>query len=141
MARAAAAAGVGVDDDGQALVELALVLPVLLAVSFAVVLVAEVGVARLALQHAVSEAARAGALTNDDDEIRRTLAAAVSPLHAGDVAIDVEPAADRPPRSADPRGSLLRVSARYTVALPLAFVGLQGITLRATSARRMEWTP
>lgn len=128
-------------DEGQALVELALVLPVLLAASFAIVLVAEVGVARLALQHAVSEAARAGALTNDDGEIRRTLAAAVSPLHAEDVVMELDPAADRAPRNADPRGSLITVTARYTVALPLSIIGLRGITVRATSTRRMEWTP
>ena len=44
------------------------------------VLVAELGIARLALQHATAEAARAGALTNDDEQIRGTLAATVAPL-------------------------------------------------------------
>lgn len=130
-----------VDDDGQAMVELALVLPVLLAAAFAIVMVAEVGIARLALQHAVAEAARAGALTNDDDEIRRTLAGAASPLRAEEIDMEVEPKRDEQPRAADPRGSLLTVRAAYRVALPLPFVGLDGITVRASSTRRVEWTP
>ena len=69
-------------DGGQALVEFALVLPVLMIATFAILLTAEVGVARLSLQHATAEAARAGALTNDDDAIRSRLAAAVTPLVA-----------------------------------------------------------
>jgi len=52
-------------DRGQAIVEFALVLPTLLVVALAIVLVAELGVARMALQHATAEAARAGALTNE----------------------------------------------------------------------------
>src|SRR5438093_860358 len=46
-------------DGGQALVEFALVLPVLMIATFAILLTAEVGVARLSLQHATAEAARA----------------------------------------------------------------------------------
>src|SRR5439155_2236 len=67
-------------DRGQAIVEFAMVLPLLLALIVAVVLVAEIGVARLALEHAAAEAARTGALTNDDDLVRATVAAAVTPL-------------------------------------------------------------
>ncbi len=126
---------------GQAIVELALVLPVLLASGIAIVLVAEIGVARLALQNAVAEGARAGALTNDDAQIRRTLAAAVAPLPPDQVVTEIAPAADAPPRSGDPRGALLTVSASYRVPLPLAFVGLGEITVRASTVRRVEWTP
>ncbi len=128
-------------DEGQAIVEFALVLPVLLAAAFAIVLVAEVGVARLALQHAVSEAARAGALTNDDGEIRRTLAAAVAPLRPDAVSVEIEPAQGEAPRDADPRGSLISVRATYRVALPLAFAGFGAVAVQASSARRIEWTP
>ena len=42
-------------DGGQALVEFALVLPVLMIATFAILLTAEVGVARLSLQHATAE--------------------------------------------------------------------------------------
>lgn len=129
------------NDDGQAIVEFALVLPVLLAAAFAIVLVAEIGVARLALQHATAEGARAGALTNDDETIRATIAAAVAPLVPDRVSTAIEPPAEVPPRTADPRGSLLTVRASYVIPIPLSFVGAGTIVVTATSSRRIEWTP
>jgi hypothetical protein len=128
-------------DGGQALVEFALVLPVLMLATFAIILTAEIGVARLALQHATAEAARAGALTNDDEAIRSTLAAAVTPLAADRVVTAIEPAAGESPRNGDPRGSLLTVRASYAIPMPLRFVGLPQLVVSASSARRMEWTP
>lgn len=128
-------------DRGQAIVEFALVLPVLLATAFAIVLVSEVGVARLALQHATAEGARAGALTNDDEAIRETLAAAVSPLAAERVSSAIEPPGSEPPRNSDPRGSLLTVRASYALAVPFGFIGLPAVVVSASSARRIEWTP
>lgn len=127
--------------DGQAMIEFALVLPVLLATAFAIVLVAELGVARLALQHATAEGARAGALTNDDDAIQETLAAAVTPLPADRIRTSIEPPASESPRNSDPRGSLLTVSASYELPVPLGFVGLPYLVVKASSARRIEWTP
>ncbi len=128
-------------DAGQAIVEFALVLPVLLAAAFAIVLAAEIGVARLALQHGVAEGARAGALTNDDTAIRETLAAAVTPLSAQRITTAIEPPRSQPPRSGDPRGSLLTVRATYDVALPLAFIALPRLAVSASATRRIEWTP
>ncbi len=128
-------------EGGQAIVEFALVLPVLLVVALAMVLVAELGVARLALQHATAEAARAGALTNDDAQIRATLAATVAPLAPDRVSSEIAPLADEPPRNADPRGSLLTVRATYTLPVPLGFVGLPRFVVAASAARRIEWTP
>ena len=128
-------------DDGQAIVEFALVLPVLLATAFAIVLVAELGVARLALQHATAEGARAGALTNDDDAIRETIAAAVMPLPADRIQTAILPPESESPRNADPRGSLLTVRASYELPIPLGFVGLPSLVVTASSARRIEWTP
>ena len=128
-------------EEGQAIVEFALVLPVLLAAAFAIALVAELGIARLALQHAAAEGARAGALTNDDEAIRETLAAAVAPLAPERVATAIEPSASEPPRTGDPRGSLLTVRATYDLALPLAFVGMPALVVSGTATRRIEWTP
>lgn len=127
------------NDAGQAIVEFALVVPTLLVVALAMVLVAELGVARLALQHATAEAARAGALTNDDEQIRGTLAATVAPLAPDRVTIQVVPPQDQPPRSGDPRGSLLTVRASYTLPVPLGFVGLPRIVVTASASRRIEW--
>jgi hypothetical protein len=128
-------------DGGQAIVEFALVLPTLLVVALAMVLVAELGVARLALQHATAEAARAGALTNDDERIRGTLAATVAPLAPDRVTSAIVPPRDEAPRNGDPRGSLLTVRASYTLPVPLGFVGLPRFVVTASASRRIEWTP
>ena len=128
-------------DDGQAIVEFALVVPVLLVVALAMVLVAELGIARLALQHATAEAARTGALTNDDEQIRGTLAATVAPLAPERVTSAISPPEEEPPRNSDPRGSLLTVTASYTLPVPLGFVGLPRFVVSASASRRIEWTP
>jgi Flp pilus assembly protein TadG len=129
------------DEDGQAIVEFALVLPVLLLAAFAIVVVTEIGIARLALQHATAEGARAGALTNDDDAVRATVAAAAVPLAAERVSTEVAPPAHEPPRNGDPRGSLLTVRAMYDIELPLGLIGLPRLTVTAAAVRRIEWTP
>jgi len=126
---------------GQAIVEFALVVPTLLVVALAMVLVVELGVARMALQHATAEAARAGALTNDDEQIRGTLAATVAPLAPDRVTSDIAPSQAEPPRNGDPRGSLLTVRASYTLPVPLGFVGLPRLVVTASASRRIEWTP
>jgi hypothetical protein len=128
-------------DRGQAIIEFALVLPLLLVAILGVVLVAEIGVARLALEHGAAEAARAGSLTNDDDLVRGTAAAAVAPLDASLVKVIIEPTQNEPPRSSAPRGSLLRVRLRYAVPVPLGFVGLPRVIVEGAAARRVEWMP
>jgi Flp pilus assembly protein TadG len=129
------------NERGQAVVEFALVLPTLLVVALAIVLVAELGIARLALQHATAEAARAGALTNDDEQIRGTLAATVAPLASDRVTSAIDPSQAEPPRNGDPRGSLLTVRASYALPVPLGFVGLPRFVVTASASRRIEWTP
>jgi TadE-like protein len=128
-------------DRGQAIVEFALVVPLLLVLILGVVLVAEIGVARLALEHAAAEAARTGALTNDDELIRSTAAAAVAPLDASSVKVIIEPTENEPSRSFAPRGSLLRVRLRYAIPVPLGFLGLPRLLVEGAAARRVEWTP
>ena len=128
-------------DDGQALVEFALVLPVLLVLALAIAQLAELGVARLALEHAAAEGARIGALTNDDELVRDSVVAAAAPLDARAIAVEIVPTEHEPPRSGEPRGSLLRVRLRYPLRAPLAFAGLPTLEVRAAAARRIEWTP
>ena len=128
-------------DRGQAIVEFALVLPTLLVVALATVLVAELGIARLALQHATAEAARAGALTNDDEQIRGTLAATVAPLAPDRVASAIDPTQGEPPRNGDPRGSLITVRASYELPVPLGLIGIPRLVVTASASRRVEWTP
>ncbi len=125
--------------EGQALVEFALVLPILLLFLFAIVFVAQIGVARLALEHGAAEGARVGALTNLDSEIAPTIAAAVAPLDPARVRVEIEPRQDS--RPIDPRGTLLRVSLGYAVPVPLGFVGLPEVAVVGRAARVIEWTP
>lgn len=127
------------DQRGQALVELAVVLPVLLVLAFAIAQIAELGIARLALEQGAAEGARIGALTNDDEMIRSTVLAAVAPLDPAKVGIAVVP--DAAQRGPEPRGALLRVSLRYAIAAPLGFIGLPQLVVRGEAARRIEWIP
>lgn len=127
------------DQRGQALVELALVLPILLVLAFAITEITELGVARLALEQGAAEGARIGALTNDDELVRSSVAAAVAPLDPTKVGVAVIPtASDRGPA---PRGGLLRVSLRYAIAAPLGFIGLPQLVVHGDAARRIEWAP
>ncbi|MEK6619550.1 MAG: TadE family protein [Chloroflexota bacterium] len=128
-------------DEGQALVEFALVLPFLVLFAFAIVLVAEIGVARLALEHAAAEGARVGALTNDDEAIARAVDAAVTPLDPARVRVRIEPGEHDAPRSGDPRGSVITVTLEHAIAVPLGFVGLPQVSVRGSAARVIEWTP
>jgi Flp pilus assembly protein TadG len=126
-------------EDGQALVEFALVLPVLLVVAFAMVQLADLGVARLALVHAAAEGARIGALTNDDELVRDSVAAAAGPLDRRHLRVEIVPTQSEVPRTGDPRGSLIHVRLRY--ALPLSLPALPAFVIDTVAARRMEWTP
>lgn len=126
-------------DRGQALVEFALVLPILLVLALGIAELSELGVARLALAHAAAEGARTGALTNDDRAVRASVNAAAAPLDPAHLDISIDP--PEPQRGSDPRGTLLRVHLRYALAAPLSFIGLPGFVVRGEAARLMEWTP
>lgn len=118
---------------GQALVELALSLPVLLLLAASVVTLSLLSVTRLATQNAASEGARALALTNDDLRAMETIRAALAPLRADKIEVRISP--EEP--DSRPRGTLVHVRVGYRVALPLA--GPDGVLVQASSARRMEY--
>jgi hypothetical protein len=128
-----------IGERAQALVEFALVLPVLLVLALAIGELSELGVARLALEHAAAEGARAGALTNDDRLVRTSVSAAAAPLDARKVDVVIDP--PQAQRGSDPRGTLIVVRLRYAIAAPLSFVGLPAFVVRGEAARLMEWTP
>lgn len=128
-----------IGDRAQALVEFALVLPVLLVLALGIAELSELGIARLALTHAAAEGARTGALTNDDRLVRASVVAATAPLDPRRVDIDIEPPELQ--RGSDPRGTLLFVRLRYAIAAPLSFIGLPAFVVRGDAARLMEWTP
>lgn len=124
---------------GQALVELALVLPILLVLALAIGELSELGVARLALTHAAAEGARTVALTNDDRLARASIAAASAPLSPRAIDVTIDPPVEQ--RGSDPRGTLVVVHLRYAMAAPLSFIGLPALLVRGDAARSIEWTP
>jgi hypothetical protein len=127
------------NERGQALIEFALVVPILLVLALAVAELSELSVARLALTHAAAEGARAGALTNDDRLVRASITAAAAPLDPDKLDIEIDPPEAQ--RGTDPRGTLLIVRLRYAVVAPLAFIGLPALIVRGDAARSIEWSP
>lgn len=120
------------DEGGQSLVELALTLPVLLALACGIVTLSLIGVARVATENAASEAARTLALTNDDVRAMTTARAAAAPLRVEILDVHFDPASP----AARPRGALVHVVVRYRVPLVL---GLGAVAVEGNAARRMEY--
>jgi Flp pilus assembly protein TadG len=79
----------GGGDTGQAAVELALLLPLVVVLVLGVLQVALVGRDQLALELAAREAARAAAVSADPATAARTAAARVTPLAPLDVGVSV----------------------------------------------------
>lgn len=128
----------------QAVVEFALVLPVLLLLTIGLINVGLMIEAQLELSHAAWEGARAGATMRDpssgDDEITGAVLAALSLVDADLVEIDINPSAQEWPRTEPwplPRGYALTVRLRYTfpLMLPLA----PTVPLEAQAVSRMEY--
>lgn len=129
---------------GQAIVEFALVLPILLLLAIGLINIGLMINAQLELSNAAWEGARAGATIRDptsgDDEITGAVLAALSTVDAGDLQIDIDPTAAEWPRSEPwplPRGYPLtvRLSYPFPLMLPLAPV----VTLDARAVSRMEY--
>ena len=82
----------GRNDRGQALVELALVLTVLLTLLLGMVEMGRIGHAYLTVLHASREGARLGALGGEDKDITSRVRAAAASIPADQLTIDVSPA-------------------------------------------------
>lgn len=129
---------------GQAVVELALVLPVLLLLAIGLVNLGLMISAQIELTQASWEGARAGATlrnpANGDSEIVGAIHAALYSLDPGELEVDIEPEQDEWPRTEPwplPRGHSLTVSLSYDypLYLPLA----PEIPLSARAVTRMEY--
>jgi len=99
---------------GSAVVEFALVMPLLLLVALALVQIAVIGRDRLVLEHAARAGAREAAVDPDDAVVRSIVADAAAPLDPSDVAVDIE----RAGTFGDP--VVVRVVYDVPVAVPLA---------------------
>ena len=118
-------------DEGQAAVELALVLPFVALLALAVVQVALVGRDAVLVVHAAREAARAAAV-DDDAEAAADAAAATSGLARG--RLDVMTDGRGGP------GSRVRATVRYRAATDVPMIGalVGDVSLTAAASMRVE---
>ena len=111
------------DDRGQAVVELALVLPLVVLFVLGALQVAVVARDQLAIEYVAREAARAAAVSADPGGAARAAAHRVTNLAPIDVSVSVA-------------GEVVRVRVRYVNATDVALVGaaIDDVTLEATAA-------
>jgi Flp pilus assembly protein TadG len=122
------------DERGSAVVEFALVMPLLLLVALALVQIAVIGRDRLVLEHAARAGAREAAVDPDDAVVRSVVAGAAAPLDPSDVAVDIQ----RVGTFGDP--VVVRVAYDVPVAVPLAgWLLPASVHLGAELAMRQEF--
>jgi Flp pilus assembly protein TadG len=119
------------DERGQATVELALVLPLVVVLLLALVQAAVAARDQILVTHAAREAARAVAVDDDVDAARRA-AEQAGPLAAERLDVTVT--------GRDGVGSRVRVVVRYTLPTRVPLVGrvLDEVTLEASATMRVE---
>jgi Flp pilus assembly protein TadG len=119
------------DERGQATVELALVLPLVVVLLLALVQAAVVARDQILVTHAAREAARAVAVDDDVDAARRA-AEQAGPLAAERLDVTVT--------GRDGVGSRVRVVVRYTLPTRVPLVGrvLDEVALEASATMRVE---
>ncbi|GIU99343.1 MAG: hypothetical protein KatS3mg014_0959 [Actinomycetota bacterium] len=118
---------------GSAVVELALVLPVLFLVLLAVVQVGVIARDRLVLEEAARAGARAASVSLDEAEVRAAVLRAASALDPARVELDIV--------REGAQGDVVAVEVRYRVRVagPIAGWLLPAeVALRATAAMRQE---
>ena len=128
----------------QAVVELALVLPILLLVILGTVNLGWLVTTQVILTHAAWEGARAGATLTEpehgDEEITAAILRSAVGLDGSLLVTDIDPGQDEFPRDQPwplPRGHPLRIRVEYplTLHLPVAVT----VPLRAEAVTRMEY--
>lgn len=126
------------DERGNALIEAALTIPVVLAVAFGVVMVGRVVHAQIAVQSAVREASRTLAVAASAEE-------GMSAARANAIAVATGNglATDRLQLTIDAgtfaRGGTVRAEASYSVALgDLPLLGAVEVTVSSTNEQRIE---
>lgn len=128
----------GTGERGQALVELALVIPLLLILAFGVIGVSRIIQAQMAVSAVAREAARAAALANTPAEASSDGMARGQDVAAG---YGLSPASLQ--LSVDPgslaRGSTVQASAHYTVNLSdLPLLGWAQVTVGSSHSERVD---
>jgi len=127
------------DDDGQATVEAAMTLPIVL---IALLLIVQVGVVvrdAMALVQASREGARVAAVTGDDASASDAVRRAAGSLDATRIVIDIEP-----PPGERTRGAPVTVHLSYADRLTIPIVSKLvsfDVPLRAAAVMRIEQSP
>ena len=99
-------------DRGQAVLEFALVLPILLLLLFGIIEFGIVFHDNLVLNQAAREGARLGAVGGTDEEIRMTVERVAASLDPARLQLEIDP-----PEEERLRGDRLRVEVRYSVPI------------------------
>ena len=118
------------DQCGQAAVELAMAMPLVVVLVLGVLQVALVGRDRLAIELAAREAARAASVSADPAGAATAAASRVTALHPLDVAVAVG-------------GDVVRVTVRYVNPTDVAIIGavIGDATITATAVMALEPPP
>lgn len=126
------------DQQAQALVELALVIPILLLLAFGVIAIGRVIEAQMGVSAVAREEARAAALSNGPEEAssnglaRGQEVASGYHLSNGSLQLTVDPAGFK-------RGGEVRASARYTVTFgDLPLLGWARVSVGSTHVERID---
>ncbi|NOQ40089.1 MAG: hypothetical protein GQ562_07195 [Anaerolineales bacterium] len=128
---------------GQALVEFAFVLPILLLLMVAIIDFGIIFYSQMAVSNAAWEGARAGATIIDpsqgDQEIIGAIHNAAYGLDISLLTIDIDPAQDEPPRNQSfpaPRGESLTITVIYNIELTFPQVT---VPISGQAVTRMEY--
>lgn len=121
---------------GQALVEFALILPLLLLIILGIVEFGRIFGAALTVQHSAREGARLGVIGGSDTEIITTVKQASPILDINQIAVQITPE-----EGVRARGQELSVEVRYPVQVVVPFVSMitgNTVTVHSVSVMRME---
>ena len=128
---------------GQALVELALALPIFLILIFGFIKTSYILLSQQTITYAAREGARAGSLTNDNDQIKSAVWNAVEPIdtmkesgEATHTQIIISPENENDPSRK--RGGELTITIKYPFHLQIPYVKSGSIILQSQSRVRME---
>jgi Flp pilus assembly protein TadG len=118
---------------GQATVELAIVLPILIWLLLGLVDIARMASAYLIVQHAAREAVRLGVTGASDDDLRNRVLETVETLDTSRLSISITPSGARPTGS----DITVQVSYRYKVMALMGFIGAE-VPLQGRLTARVE---
>lgn len=126
------------DLSGQAMLEFVLLLPLFTLMFFGLIEIGLILCSEQAITYAVREGARAGALTNSNEQIVGAVRTAMRYLDPENKNTRVEITPEDEEDSLRARGNPLTVKIEYTVPLHIPLVSANQIILKSESTARIE---